>query len=131
MLETAKQQEALALYGKAALTAFQQVETALSEEKRLTDRLQLVEAADRDQTKAFELGQMRYDAGVIDQLSLLTIQASTLNARLAALSVRVARLSNRVDLHLSIGGGFEVPPPAPEDNLPPSKIVDSSSKKPQ
>ena len=38
-------------------------------------------------------------------------------------AVRVERLTNRVDLHLALGGGFEPPPPAPEDSQPASKVI--------
>lgn len=123
VLETARQAEALANFGKAALTAFQQVEQALAEERRLAGRLDLVQAADREQGEAFRLARLRFDAGTIDQLTLLTVQGQALNTRLAALAVKVDRLTNRVDLHLALGGGFEPPPPTPEDALPASKVI--------
>lgn len=123
VIETAKQQEALALYGKAALIAFQQVEQGLAEERRLLTRVDLVGAADQDQREALRLATMRFDAGTIDQVALLVVQGQALNTRLADLSVRVERLTNRVDLHLALGGGFEPPPPAPEDSQPASKVI--------
>jgi outer membrane protein TolC len=123
VIETAKQQEALALYGKAALTAFQQVEQALAEEGRLLARVDLVAAADQDQREALRLATMRFDAGIIDQVALLVVQGQALNTRLADLAVRVERLTNRVDLHLALGGGFEPPPPTPEDSQPASKVI--------
>jgi outer membrane protein, multidrug efflux system len=123
IIETAKQQEALALYGKAALTAFQQVEQGLAEERRLLQRVALVGAADQDQREAMRLATMRFDAGTIDQVALLIVQGQALNTRLADLAVRVERLTNRVDLHLALGGGFEPPPAAPEDSQPASKVI--------
>lgn len=123
IIETAKQEEALALYGKAALIAFQQVEQGLSEERRLLQRVALVDAADQDQREALRLATMRFEAGTIDQVALLVVQGQALNTRLADLAVRVERLTNRVDLHLALGGGFEPPPPAPEDSQPASKVI--------
>lgn len=123
VIETARQQEALALYGKAALIAFQQVEQGLAEERRLLDRVALVGAADQDQREALRLATLRFEAGTIDQLALLLVQSNALNTRLADLAVRVERLTNRVDLHLALGGGFEPPPPAPEDSQPASKVI--------
>lgn len=123
VLETARQQEALANFGKAALTAFEQVEKALSEDRRLGVRIELVQAADHEQSEAFRLARLRFDAGSIDQLTLLTVQGQALQTRLAALSVQVERLTNRVDLHLALGGGFEAPAPTAEDQLPASKII--------
>jgi outer membrane protein TolC len=123
IIETAKQAEALALYGKTALTAFQQVEQGLAEERRLLQRVDLVAAADQDQREALRLATMRFDAGTIDQVALLIVQGQALNTRLADLAVRVERLTNRVDLHLALGGGFEPPPSAPEDSQPASKVI--------
>ncbi len=110
----AKQREALALFGKAALQAFREVETTLTEGARLEIRRDLVAAADRDQTEALKLANMRLDEGLIDQVALLNVQSGTLNARLAALAVEVERLTNRVDLHLALGGDYASTEPAPE-----------------
>jgi NodT family efflux transporter outer membrane factor (OMF) lipoprotein len=123
VIETAKQQEALALYGKAALEAFRQVEQALAESRRLATRLELLTAAEQDQNEAERLTQVRLEAGAIDQLAVILIQERALQARLARLALQVEGLTNRVNLHLSLGGGFEAPPPAPDDLAPASKAV--------
>jgi outer membrane protein TolC len=126
-IETAAQQEALAAYSKAALQAFRQVEEGLAEDRRAVDRVRLLEAADRDQGEALRLATLRFEAGVIDQLSLLVIRANALNSRLAALAMRIDQLSTRIDLHLALGGGFAAPPPTPDDQLPASKVVAAGS----
>ncbi len=123
VIETAKQNEALALFGGAALKAFREVEEALAEDARLIERVSLTETAAREQGEAERLATLRFDAGAIDQLALILVQTRTLDSRLAALAMKVERLSNRVDLHLALGGSFTVPPPTPEDALPASKIV--------
>lgn len=123
IIETAKQDEALALYGKAALEAFRQVETALAETRRLVTRVDLLVAAEKDQNEAEKLTQQRFDAGAIDQLILILVQERALQARLARVAVQVEALTNRVNLHLALGGGFELPPPTPDDQSPPSKAV--------
>lgn len=112
VIETAKQQEALANFGQTALRAFQQVEETLAEETRLIDRLALVTTADTEQGEALRLSDLRFEAGVIDQVDLLAVQAQALNTRLAVLAIQTQRLTNRIDLHLALGGGFDVPPPA-------------------
>jgi outer membrane protein TolC len=122
-IETAKQQEALALYGKAALEAFRQVETALAESRRLAQRLELLAAAEKAQSEAERLTQARLDAGAIDQLAVILIQERALQARLARLALQVEGLTNRVNLHLSLGGGFESPAPTADDLAPASKAV--------
>ena len=128
VIETAKQDEALALYGKAALEAFRQVETALTESRRLVTRVDLLASAEKDQNEAERLTQARFDAGAIDQLILILIQERALQARLASLAIQVEALTNRVNLHLSLGGSFELPPPTPDDLSPPSKVVPKDKK---
>ncbi len=128
VIETAKQEEALALYGKAALEAFRQVETALTESRRLVTRVDLLTAAEKDQNEAERLTQARFDAGAIDQLLLILVQERALQARLARVAIQVEALTNRINLHLSLGGGFELPPPTPEDQSPPSKAVPKDKK---
>jgi outer membrane protein, multidrug efflux system len=128
VIETAKQDEALALYGKAALEAFRQVETALAESRRLITRVDLLTSAEKDQNEAEKLTQQRFDAGAIDQLILILVQERALQARLARLAIQVEALTNRVNLHLALGGGFELPPPTPDDQSPPSKAVPKGSK---
>jgi len=129
-IENAKQQEALALYGGAALKAFREVEETLAEEQRLAVRVSLTETATAEQSEAERLATLRFDAGAIDQLTLILVQGNALNSRLAALAMRVERLTNRVDLHLALGGGFTASPPTPEDALPASKIVPAPAPAP-
>ncbi len=126
-IEDARQREALANFGGAALNAFRQVEQGLAEDRRLVDRVRLVTAADDDQREALRLATLRFAAGTIDQVSLITVQGNALNARLAALALRVEQLTNRVDLHLALGGGFAPPPPTAEDALPASTVASGSS----
>lgn len=125
-IETAKQKEALALYGKSALEAFRQVETALAESRRLAQRLELLTAAEKAQNEAERLTQARLEAGAIDQLAVILIQERALQARLARLALQVEGLTNRVNLHLSLGGGFEPPTPTADDLAPASKGVTST-----
>jgi NodT family efflux transporter outer membrane factor (OMF) lipoprotein len=128
VIETAKQDEALALYGKAALEAFRQVETALTEGRRLITRVDLLASAAKDQNEAERLTKERFDAGAIDQLTLILVQERALLARLAHVAIQVEALTNRVNLHLALGGGFDVPPPTKEDQLPPTKAVPKDKK---
>ena len=129
VIETAKQQEALALYGKAALEAFRQVEQALAESRRLAARLELLSAAEKAQNEAERLTQARLEAGAIDQLAVILVQERALQARLARLAIQVEGLTNRVNLHLSLGGGFEAPTPTAEDLAPASKAVTAGKPK--
>lgn len=126
-IATAAQAESLAQYAAAALQAFREVEEALAEDARLAERVALTAAAERDQAEAERLATLRYENGAIDQLALILVQSRTLDARLAALAMRVERLTNRIGLHLALGGGFAAPPPEPGDELPASAAVPANA----
>ncbi len=129
VIETATQQEALALYGQAALQAFQEVERALTDSRRLVTRHDLLAAAEQDQNEAERLTQARFDAGAIDQFILVLVQERALAARLARLAIQVEGLTNRVNLHLSLGGGYVVPAATTDDLSPASQAVTAGNPK--
>ena len=56
---------------------------------------------------AERLAQQSYDAGLQDFLSVMDAQRNAFLARSELLNARRVRLDNRVDLFLSLGGGFE------------------------
>ena len=111
-LNNARVQEALVAFESALLTAFGEVETALIAEVRLgalEERTrELVEAS----KAASELAQQRYEAGLADILDLLETQRRELDAEGQLIAVQTRRRNMRVDLHLALGGGFEVPVPS-------------------
>lgn len=107
-IETANadQRTAIAAYGQAVLTAFQEVETALSNEGLFAERQRFLESVVEENGKALELARMRYDVGQTDLLSVLQIQARVVAAEIALIRIRNERLSQRVNLHLALGGSF-------------------------
>ena len=112
---TAGQRAAMAAYGRAVLTAFQEVENAIATEPRLERREALLEEVYERNAEALELARIQFDVGRIDLLSVLQIQARTNAARLSLINIRAERLFNRVNLHQSLGGSFEdVDPNLPE-----------------
>jgi NodT family efflux transporter outer membrane factor (OMF) lipoprotein len=112
-LATAEQQTALLLYGQAALRAFSEVETSLASEQLLDDRQRFLERVLEQDTEALRLGRMRFDVGASDLLDVLQLQAKQLDTRFDLISIRNDRLSNRVALHLALGGGFAPPAATP------------------
>ena len=48
----------------------------------------------------------QFEAGKLDVLSVLQMQDRVIDARIAQISIRNQRLSQRVDLHLALGGSF-------------------------
>jgi len=106
---TADQKAAVAAYGKAILTAFQEVENALANERFFATREELLQRAVADNQRAYELALAQYEVGRIEVLNVLQIQARVLAARSALIAIQNERLATRVDLHLALGGSFEDP----------------------
>jgi len=106
-IRTLEQKEAVAQYASMALRAIGDVENALAAEKTLTERVQLLQRVVADNQRNLELVQASYRIGKTD---LRTVQQQQLNlfaARLSLLRVQSEQLSQRVNLHLALGGSFE------------------------
>jgi outer membrane protein TolC len=69
---------------------------------------------------ARKIAEISYKEGEIDLTSLLVVRRQELQAKVALISAHGSRLTNRVDLHLALGGNFEEGPidllPVPPDN---------------
>lgn len=105
-IATARQAEALALYGAAALTAFREVETALADEAVLRQRLGLLNSAAGQLESAVTAERERFEAGETELFRLDEARVRYYAALRDANAVRVALLQNRVRLHLALGGSF-------------------------
>lgn len=111
-LRQAEAESALASFQDTALTAFREVETALSSEQYLAKRQAALEDAVRLRRGALDRARANYREGTGDVLTILQSQQQLILAETALINVRRGRLENRVDLHLSLGGGFESCHPA-------------------
>ena len=104
----AQQRAAIAGYGQAVLKAFEEVEAGLTNGKLEGERENfLLEVLDENE-KAWDLAKIQYDVGKIDLLSVLQMQARVVGARIAVANIRSSRLFTRVNLHLALGGSFEI-----------------------
>jgi outer membrane protein TolC len=108
-IETADQEQAIANYGQIALSAFKEVEEALSNEQLLRERETNLAAAVKQNEDALKVARTRYDAGKIEVLDVLQIQARTNASKASLIDMQNRRLANRIDLHLALGGSFEEP----------------------
>lgn len=97
----------LAQYRSAVLTAFQEVENALSSERDLAELSKETEIAAQENQRAEDLAWEQYEKGLIDITSLLDAQRRADESASQLISVRNQRLQNRVNLHLALGGDFE------------------------
>jgi outer membrane protein, multidrug efflux system len=111
-IATAQQEEAVAHYGSVSLNAFEEVETALTNEDLLSQRLPFEESAVRDRAEAFRLGEIKYRYGATDLFLVLQLQQEQLNEQISLIKLHYALIGNRINLHLALGGGFDASPAA-------------------
>ena len=111
-IATAQQEQAVAHYGSVSLTAFEEVESALTNEDLLSQRLPLEENAVRERADAFRLGEIKYRYGSTDLFVVLQLQEELVNQQISLIKLRYALLGNRINLHLALGGGFDASPAA-------------------
>jgi multidrug efflux system outer membrane protein len=114
-IRTLQQEEALASYAGTALRALADVENALAAGRSLAARARALGAAYSEQQRALELTETSLRVGRADRRGLEQQRMSTANARIAMLAVQAEELSQRINLHLALGGSFEpLPPPHPK-----------------
>ncbi|MBL9154344.1 MAG: efflux transporter outer membrane subunit [Verrucomicrobiales bacterium] len=106
VLRKAGIQQAAAEFEKAALTAFGEVENALTAETSLAAREESLRKAADLAGEAYDSAVAEFVAGTGDILTLLTAQDRQFLQRSRLIALRRERLDNRVDLHLALGGGF-------------------------
>lgn len=108
-VRTAEQKAAVAAYAQVGLRVFNEVENALSSEFSLRERVPILEQAVSDNQKALELEEVRYRVGSNDLRAVTQQQMALYAARTTLLRVRSEQLVQRVNLHLAMGGDFDVP----------------------
>lgn len=109
-IRTLEQKEAVAQYARLALRALGDVESALAAGHALVDRERVLHQALTDHEQALALAKTSYRVGQGDLRSVQQQQLNVEATRLALLRVQSERLSQRVNLHLALGGGFEATP---------------------
>ena len=107
-LAAARENEVIANFAQTALRAYSEVETLLAADKHLRRQEESLVAASTEATTARSLAEDRYRRGVDEFLAVLVAQRSALMIDGQLLSVRRLLLDLRVDLHLALGGGFEL-----------------------
>jgi NodT family efflux transporter outer membrane factor (OMF) lipoprotein len=112
-IRTLQQQEALAAYAGTALRALSDVESAIAAGRMLAARARALSAAYGEQQRALEFTETSLRVGRADRRALEQQRLSAANARIALLGVQAEALAQRVNLHLALGGSFEVPPAPP------------------
>ncbi|WP_043582503.1 efflux transporter outer membrane subunit, partial [Geminisphaera colitermitum] len=109
--------EALANYRQNVLTAFQEVETTLSDLRRLAERSAILDRAVVSSRRAADLVLERYRAGQIGYLDVTDSERTAIANERLAVQVRGRQLISSVLLIKALGGGWDhtpSPPPPPD-----------------
>lgn len=107
-LAEANHDQAVAAFAEQALRAYAEVESALAAETFLAARERALQEATEQAIAARELAETRYASGLSDVITLLEAQRRAFDAEAQYIAIRRQRLESRVDLHLALGGGFEM-----------------------
>jgi len=106
LVRTAEQKEAVAAYAATALSAFSDVENALSSDRAMQAREAVLTAALDNAQIALRVAETRFRVGSGDLRDIERQQLSYYSTRLNLLRVQSERRIQRVNLHLALGGDF-------------------------
>ena len=100
-------QEAVANYRETALTAFQQVEDALSGLNTLAAAYQSQQRAVEASERSLDLANARYTGGLVTYLDVVTAQQLTLTNERELTQILGQRMTTSVLLVKALGGGWD------------------------
>jgi len=95
-------------FRSALLNALGEVENALDAETHLAAMDEALAEAHKQSQAAAQIAQERYDRGLENIITLLEARRRAIEAESRWWSVLRLRLDNRINLHLALGGGFEL-----------------------
>jgi outer membrane protein, multidrug efflux system len=100
--------EARAQYSAAVLRAVEEAETALVSYDRAHARVGILKEAVTSSTRALELAQTRFEAGLTDFLQVLDAQRTLLEAESQLTQAHTAAATALVAVYKAVGGGKEI-----------------------
>jgi NodT family efflux transporter outer membrane factor (OMF) lipoprotein len=112
-IKTAEQKQAIAEYAAVGLRAFGEVEGALAAEIAAREREQILTQILNDNQQALSVVQTQFRVGSTDLRFVTQRQLALSATRSALIHVQAEQRVQRVNLHLALGGSFELPPPPP------------------
>lgn len=104
----ARQLAAIEQYAGQVLNAFNEVEHSLSAEASLRQRSISLRDAAAQAAAAHHLAMLRYQEGESDLLDVLQLHQRLLEIEQSLYRVELLALSERVNLHLALGGDFQL-----------------------
>ncbi|MCB8879577.1 efflux transporter outer membrane subunit [Acidisoma cellulosilytica] len=127
-LRKQQQKEAMIAYDKAVLTAFSDVDTALTNYDKEQQRRVLLGRAVLADQKAFALAQQRYTEGIATYIDVLNAQQSVLSSAREYEDSTAAVSTDLVSLYLALGGGWEDAFPTPAMEAEPNASIGQTIK---
>ena len=109
-IRTAEQDQAVANYAVVGQRAFSEVENALASEIAAREREQILTQVLGDSRRALEIVQTQYKVGSTDLRFVTQRQLALNSTESAIIRVQTEQRVQRVNLHLALGGSFEMPP---------------------
>jgi NodT family efflux transporter outer membrane factor (OMF) lipoprotein len=113
--QKARYDELLADYRKAAVQAFTDVETALTQWRETTEQERLQQEAVRTAQRAADISHAQVLAGTLDIVTALQTQSTLYADEDTLAQVRLARFLALVNLYKALGGGWTAQDVAPPD----------------
>ena len=106
-LSKARYQELLADYHKAVISAFGNVEDALTAVNKTGEQLARQQVAVDKARRAYEFAQLQMHAGTVNILTVLNTETALFTAQDSLVQVRLAHLTALVGLYKALGGGWD------------------------
>ncbi len=98
--------QAVANYTGAVLTAFREVEDALTEQESYARDFEFQKVANDESLAAETLAWEQYGSGLVDITTVLDSVRRSINAQRSLITTTNRRIQSRIDLYLALGGGF-------------------------
>jgi NodT family efflux transporter outer membrane factor (OMF) lipoprotein len=127
-LRRQQQKEAVIAYDKAVLSAFSDVDNALTDYEKEQQRRRLLRQAVRANEHAFDLAQQRYTQGIATYIDVLNAQQAVLSSQSSYQNSTAAVSTDLVALYLALGGGWEDTFPTPSNEAAPNASVGQTIK---
>lgn len=104
----ARSKQALALYEKTVLHAYEEVENALVQHKEELLRKVHLKTAVAENTRAYELSLRLYTCGLADYIHVLDSERNLLNSKERFIESLALVTDSVIELHKAFGGGLAV-----------------------
>ena len=103
-------------YLDSIYSAFNNVENGITNERSLQQQYTKTREAFQNAKYAYELSFEQYRSGIETYTTVLEAQDRTYSAQSALVNIKLQLLSNRINLHLALGGSFEQVTQGPTNN---------------